>query len=66
MRPLATVADSARPYAALKAPGPSTGGIRTVNAFNDGRIKVPFGAYAGQKQQHPHRSARDSGVPREG
>jgi hypothetical protein len=35
-------------HVVLEAPGPSSGGIRTVIAvFNDGRVMVPFSAYAG-------------------
>lgn len=36
-------------HVVLEAKGPSTSGVRTVIAiFSDGRVMVPFGAYAGQ------------------
>jgi len=35
-------------HVVLEAPGPSSGGVRTVIAvFSDGRVMVPFSAYAG-------------------
>ncbi|MCX6406593.1 MAG: hypothetical protein NTV28_06720 [Propionibacteriales bacterium] len=41
-------------YVVLEAPGPSAGGIRTVVAiFNDGRVLVPFSAYAGTNSGIP-------------
>jgi hypothetical protein len=36
-------------HVVLEAPGPSVSGVRTVVAiYSDGRVMVPFGAYAGQ------------------
>lgn len=41
-------------HVVLEAPGPSAGGIRTVVAiFNDGRVLVPFSAYAGTNSGIP-------------
>lgn len=41
-------------HVVLEAPGPSVGGIRTVVAiFNDGRVLVPFSAYAGTNSGIP-------------
>jgi hypothetical protein len=41
-------------HVVLEAAGPAASGVRTVIAlYNDGRVLVPFGAYAGQNSGIP-------------